>query len=77
VDFFKKNDVEFSRLGEHRTFFGLLYVLHPEKKFKIEERDDIPIIPLKEVIEFCKKNELTYGPALEYLNDKYKLNLFE
>ncbi|MEE8403270.1 MAG: hypothetical protein V3R93_05920 [Candidatus Hydrothermarchaeaceae archaeon] len=66
-NFFREGSVEFSILGEHRTFFGLLYVLHPEDMFRIEQREDVPIIPLKEAIEFCRENELTYGPALEYL----------
>lgn len=76
-NFFRKNDAEFSTAGEHKTLFGLSYILHPEKRFRIEKKDGIPVIPLKEAIEFCKKNELTYRPALEYLDEKYKLNLFE
>lgn len=76
-NFFRKNDAEFSRAGESKTLFGLSYILHPEKRFRIEKKDGIPVIPLEEAIEFCKKNELAYRPALEYLDDKYKLNLFE
>lgn len=76
-NFFKKNEVEFSIAGERRTLFGLLYVLHPARRFKIEEKDGVPVVPLKDVIKFCKENELTYRPALEYLDKKYNLKLFE
>lgn len=76
-NFFKERDVEFSIIGEQRTLFGLWYVLHPEEKFIVEKKDGVPVIPLKEVIEFCKENGLTYRPALEYLDKNYKLKLFE
>lgn len=66
-NFFKENDVEFSAVGERKTLFGLSYILHPETRFRIEKKGEIPVIPLKEAMEFCKKNELTYRPALEYL----------
>lgn len=76
-NFFVKNDVEFSTERERRTLFGLSYILHPERKFRKEKKDGTPIIPLEEAVEFCRKNELTYRPALEYLDEKYKLKLFE
>jgi hypothetical protein len=57
--------------------FGLTYILHPARDFKVEIRDDIYVVPLKEVIAFCKENELTYRPALEYLDEKYHLHLFK
>ena len=76
-NFFKEKDVEFSIIGERRTLFGLLYVLHPEEEFIVEKKEGVLVIPLTEVIEFCKENELTYRPALEYLDKNYKLKLFE
>ncbi len=75
--FFKKNDVEYSIAGEHRTLFGLSYILHPEKRFRMEMKDGTPTVPLRETIEFCRKNELAYRPALEYLDKRFHLNLFE
>ncbi len=76
-EFFKKNDVEYVVEGESRTLFGLTYVLHPRNKIKVEKKDGTPVVPLKETIKFCKENELTYQPALEYLDNQYKLGLFE
>jgi hypothetical protein len=75
--FFKKNNVEFALENERKTLFGLTYILHPARDFKVEIRDDIYVVPLKEVIAFCKENELTYRPALEYLDEKYHLHLFK
>ncbi len=76
-NFFKKNDAEYSIRGEHKTLFGLSYILHPLKSFGMEMKDDTPVIPLNEAIGFCKENELTYRPALEYLDEQFHLNLFE
>jgi hypothetical protein len=75
--FFKERGVEFVVEGESKTLFGLSYVLHPERDFKVEKRGDTPVIPLREVVEFCRENELTYRPALEYLDRKFELKLFE
>jgi len=75
--FFRERDVEFAVEGESKTLFGLSYILHPEKNFKVEKRKEMPVIPLSEVVEFCRKNELTYRPALEYLDKKFALKLFE
>ena len=75
--FFKKLGAEFALEDEDRTLFGLTYILHPDKRLKIENKDGICVIPLKEVIQFCQANELTFRPALEYLDDRYELNLFD
>jgi hypothetical protein len=75
--FFKKRDAEFALEGEDRTLFGLTYILHPAKRLQIEAKEGISVIPLKEVIEFCQANELTFRPALEYLDNRYELNLFD
>ncbi len=75
--FFKKHDIEYVVEGENKTLFGLTYVLHPVKKIISEEKDGINVVPLKDALEFCKKNELTYQPALEYLDERYHLGLFE
>jgi sugar-specific transcriptional regulator TrmB len=75
--FFKGKKVEFALEGESKTLFGLTYILHPNDDFKVEIRDGVPVIPLEEVVKFCKANELTYRPALEHLDEKYNLRLFE
>lgn len=76
-DFFRSRDVEFAFENENKTLFGLTYILHPVGDLKVEVKDDTKVIPLKEVIQFCRANELTYRPALEYLDEEYQLNLFE
>lgn len=76
-EFLRKNDVEYVVEGENKTLFGLTYVLHPVKKIKSEDKDGVQVVPLKDTVRFCKENELTYRPALEYLDDKYSLGLFE
>jgi hypothetical protein len=76
-DFFKRNDVEHVLDDEHKTLFGLTYVVHPVDTIKTEFKDDNPVIPLGETVNFCKKNEFIYRPALEYLDKKYKLHLFK
>lgn len=77
VEFFHKHKAEYVIEKENKTLFGLTYILHLSDKLTIEKKDGISVIPLDEVIEFCKINELTYMPALEYLDEKYHLNLFE
>jgi hypothetical protein len=76
-DFFKRNDVEHVLNDEHKTLFGLTYVVHPVDTIKTESKDGNPVIPLGETVNFCKKNEFIYRPALEYLDKKYKLHLFK
>ncbi len=77
TDFFKKNSIEFAFSGklETRTLFGVIYVLHLVDKLSVVNKDGEPVVPLKETIEFCKENILVYSPALEYLDNKYKLGL--
>ena len=75
--FFKKAGVEFVFENEvkSKTLFGIVYILHPVEKMSIEIKNTLPVVPLKETVRFCRENELAYFPALEYLNEKYKLNL--
>ena len=77
TNFFRKNLVEFVFENElkSKTLFGVIYILRPVNSMVVEIKNNSPVIPLKETIEFCRQNELAYSPALEYLNDKYKLNL--
>jgi len=76
-DFFKKQNVEHIVDGESKTLFGLTYILHPVSKIAREMKDNVPVMSLKETIKFCKANELTYQPALEYLDKRYHLGLFK
>jgi len=75
--FFKKMGAEFALEDEDRTLFGITFLLHIVRDFKVELKDGIQVIPLKEVIKFCQANELTYRPAMEYLDERYDLGLFD
>ncbi len=57
------------------TLFGLFYVLHPEKKVSTKYVDGLKVEPLKQVVWFCKKNAISYEPALEMLDEMYGLHL--
>lgn len=57
------------------TMFGLFYVLHPHDRFRAEDVEGTSVLPLKETVEFCKKNKFTYQPALEMLDEMYGLKL--
>lgn len=76
--FFGRDGVEFVFEDQlkNRTLFGVIYVLHLVKKLDAVIKDGVSVIPLAETVEFCRQHELAYSPALEYLNEKYKLNLF-
>lgn len=76
-DFFNQHDVEYSVEGEHKTLFGVTYILHPKETFTVDSKDNKAIISLKEIVEYCQNNIILYRPALEYLDKKYHLNLFE
>jgi len=75
--FFKYKGMRFRVNGEpiRRTLFGAFYVLYPEDKFKVEEIEGFKVVPLEEVIEFCKRNIYSYEPALEMLDEMYNLGL--
>ena len=75
--FLKQNDAEYVLEGENKTLFGLTYVLHPKERFNFEIKDGNAVIPLKETVQYCKKNIYLYRPALEYLDKKYHLQIFD
>ena len=79
VSFFRKNGVEAVLENEmkNKTLAGIVYILHPVNKLIIDIKNSLPVVPLKETIQFCKKNELAYFPALEYLDEKYNLKILE
>jgi hypothetical protein len=75
-DFFRHYDTEYIIAGEHKTMFGITYVVHPVDKIIVEKKDGDPVISLHETIQFCKKNTMLYKPAMEFLDKKYHLGLF-
>lgn len=58
-----------------QTLFGLFYVLYPEADFGTEEVEGFHIDPLKDTVDFCKRNIFSYEPALEMLDEMYDLGL--
>lgn len=57
------------------TLFGVYYVLYPETKITAETKEGLKVEPLKNTVEFCKKNIYTFEPALEMLDEEYALGL--
>jgi hypothetical protein len=76
-EFFKKKNKDNIISGEkpRGPLFGVFYILYPEKDFKIKFIGEEPAIPLKEAIEFAKKNIATYEHALEIMDKLYGLGL--
>jgi hypothetical protein len=75
--FFISHDTEYIMDGEHKTLFGVTYIVHPKDTITIETKNDSAVVPLKEIITYCQNNMLLYRPALEYLDKKYHLHLFD
>ncbi len=75
--FMRRRDAEFVLESESKTLFGVTFVLHPEKELKVEVREGVNVVPLEEVLSFCMKDEYTYRPALEYLEYRHGLHLYE
>ena len=75
--FLESRGKRFHVVGEpiRRTLFGTFYVLYPEDEFKVEDLGGFKVIPLKETVEFCRRNIYSYEPALEMLDEMYKLGL--
>ncbi len=57
---------------QRETIFGVFYLLYPSARIRAERVDGLRVEPLKETLEFCRKNIYTFGPALEMLTGKYK-----
>lgn len=70
-DFFRKKGISYALEGENRTLYGQVYVLHPKRQFKSVRKNGLMVVPLEDVVSFCLERELTYEPALEYLDEKY------
>ena len=57
------------------TIFGVFYLLRPTKTIESETVEGLKVEPLRETVEFAKKNVYAYEPALEMLDEEYKLGL--
>ncbi len=57
------------------TLFGPFFILYPEEKLEVAEVDKLKVTPLKETVEFCRKNIFAFEPALEMLDEEYHLGL--
>lgn len=73
----KSKNIRFYIEGERlrETYFGIFYVLIPEKDFRREKIDDYYVDSLKQTVKFCKQNIYQYEPALEMLNEMYGLEI--
>lgn len=72
-DFFTQRKARYSLPDENKTLFGSTYILHPAEDCEAVKKEDRIVIPLKEVVKFCLQREMTYQPALEYLDEKYEI----
>lgn len=57
------------------TLFGVFYVLHPVKRIESNTVEGLKVEPLAKTVEFCKKNIYAFEPALEMLDEEYRLGL--
>ncbi len=73
----KSKSMRFCIHGEpvKETFFGVFYILIPEKDFRTGKIDGFHVDPLKQTVEFCKQNIYQYEPALEMLDEMYGLKI--
>ena len=70
-DFFSKKGISYALEGKSRTLYGQVYVLHPKRRLEAVNKNGLRVIPLEDVVMFCLERELTYAPALEYLDEKH------
>ncbi len=71
--FFKKHRANYSLPDESKTLYGFVYMLHPEESFDAVDKNERKVISLGEVVDFCSENEISYQPALEYLDKEYDI----
>lgn len=57
------------------TLFGLFFLLYPAEKIEADKVESMKVDSLKETVDFCKKNIFTFEPALEMLDEEYRLGL--
>lgn len=71
--FLRKKKARFAVEDESRTLYGRVYILHPRESVRSEDREGSRVVPLDEVVDFCLEREIAYEPALEYLDEKYRI----
>jgi hypothetical protein len=57
------------------TLFGVFYVLEEVDKLQRDSVGGFSVEPLKDVVKFCQDNVYAYEPALEMLDEMYRLGL--
>jgi len=72
-DFFRKRRVNYTLENESRTLYGKVYIVHPRKSVRATIKDGMRVVPLEEIVDFCLDREIGYEPALEYLDQKYRI----
>ena len=50
-------------------------MLYPKVGFEAEELGGFCVTPLRETVGFCQKNIYSFEPALEMLDEMYRLGL--
>ncbi len=73
--FFRRNGAAYAFEGDHKTLFGLVFILHPVREVQSETRDGVPVTPLVKVIDYCLERRGTYEPAVTYLRKKLRAKL--
>ena len=69
----KKYDIKYSEdkiVADERPF---VYITPKRNKFEINRKNNLPVIPLNELLKWCKK--LYLDNVLEHLDQMYHLNL--
>lgn len=57
------------------TLFGPFFILYPEEKIKAARIYSLNVDPLKDTVEFCRRNIYAFEPALEMLDEELGLRL--
>jgi hypothetical protein len=57
------------------TLFGLFFILYPVEKLEAVKVNSLKVSPLKDTVEFCRRNIYSFEPALEMLDEEYHLGL--
>lgn len=72
-EFFHKAGIRCALEGENKTLYGQVFILHPKKHLAYQQKEGLRVAPLDEVVNYCLRHELAFEPALEYLDEKYKI----
>lgn len=75
--FLQSKKIRFYIVGEkiRETLFGVFCVLYPKKNFSSVKVGEYYVDSLKETIDFCKRHIYSYEPALEMLDEMYRLEI--